>query len=195
MNFDERLFQNASALLEHLKAKGFTVSAPVDVDMVASLLGIVVENDLSLEDKGTIGEILFRELRPVVKINPIQNSYGPRRRFTLAHEIGHFCMHSAKSREGFTDSQKTMSRTESFWNAKESEANSFAAQLLMPKSLVLTEGQKIINAYKTRMERSAIPALVFVERMADKFDVSSKAMEYRLKTLGVIKKATPPVTA
>ena len=74
MKSDERLYSNASSLFDHLKTEGFSVFAPVDVDAIAGLLGIVIENDLSLEDKGTIGEILFRDQQPVVKINPIQNS-------------------------------------------------------------------------------------------------------------------------
>jgi len=187
MKQDDRLYSNALALLEQLKSEGIELVAPVDVDMVANKLGIVVINDASLEAKEIIGEILFRDGDPVVKINPLQNSYKPRRRFTLAHEIGHYCLHSAKSREGFTDSQKTMSRSESFWDRRESEANSFAAQLLMPKSLILKEGQLIIDAHKKRADKSDISATTFIERMADKFEVSSKAMEYRLKNLGIVK--------
>lgn len=195
MNTEDRLFKNASALFEKLKEDGFVARAPVNVDEIAERLKIVVENDYSLEAKGSIGEILFRERQPIIRINPAQNSYGPRRRFTLAHEIGHYCLHSAKSRESFTDSQKTMSRTESYWDPKESEANQFAAQLLMPAALIATEGQAIIDAYKKAMGKAGIPASVFVERMADKFEVSSKAMEYRLKNLGVLKQSSPAPAA
>ena len=75
-----------------------------------------------------------------------------------------------------------MSGTDSYWNKYESEANSLAAQLLMPTRLILREGQKVIEAYKKKMEAKGI----FIEAMAGKFSVSSKAMEYRLKNLSLI---------
>lgn len=190
MSETERLFSNASALLSHLQEKkGLVIKAPVDVDRISAELGILVESDFSLEMKDIVGEIFFKDESPIVKINPIQNSYSPRRRFTLAHEIGHYCLHSAKSKKGFVDSQKTMSRTESYWDSFESEANNFAAQLLMPKSLILDDGQRIVDAYKAKTSASGIPVHVFIEAMADKFEVSSKAMEYRLKNLGIIKQS------
>lgn len=159
----------------------------INIDKIASDLGISVESDFSLELKNIVGEIFFKEATPIIKINPIKNSYSPRRRFTLAHEIGHYCLHSAKSKNGFVDSQKTMSRTESYWDSYESEANNFAAQLLMPKSLIIDEGQTIIDAYKRKTGENGIQVHIFIEAMADKFEVSSKAMEYRLKNLGIIK--------
>ncbi|PPD18936.1 MAG: hypothetical protein CTY24_12090 [Methylobacter sp.] len=190
MSDSERLFSNALTLLTHLKEeKGFDIKAPINVDNIATELGILVESDFSLELKDIVGEIFFKAGTPIVKINPIQNSYSPRRRFTLAHEIGHFCLHSAKSKKGFVDSQKTMSRTESYWDSYESEANNFAAQLLMPKSLILDEGQKIINMYKEKTGEKGIPVQQFVEAMADKFEVSSKAMDYRLKNIGIVKQS------
>jgi Zn-dependent peptidase ImmA (M78 family) len=186
MSEKERLYSNASELLSFLeKERGFEIKAPVDIDGIASELNILVDSDFSLDQKDIIGEISFKEGKPIVKINPLQNSYSPRRRFTIAHEIGHYCLHSAQSK-GFTDSRKTMSRTDSYWDKYESEANSFAAQLLMPTHLIIREGQKVIEAYKKKMEVESIPQGTFIEAMADKFSVSSKAMEYRLKNLSII---------
>lgn len=188
METTEKSFASASALLTWMNERhDFVLSAPVDVDLIASKLEISVEYDEALERQEVVGQILFREGSPVVKINPFQNSYEPRRRFTLAHELGHFCLHSSSSRTGFTDSKRTMSRSESYWDRYESEANTFAAQLLMPRSLVISEGQKIIDAYKKNRKVNGIPRAIFVEKLADKLLVSSKAMEYRLKNLGVIK--------
>lgn len=182
-------FANASDLLTYLKEKkAFEIKAPIDVDQIVTMLDIRVEEDFSLELKDIVGEIFFRDEIPTVRINPIKNSYIPRRRFTLAHEIGHYCLHSAKSKTGFTDSMKSMSRTESYWDARESEANNFAAQLLMPKSLIIAEGQKCIDSYKERTGEKGISAGVFIEEMADTFEVSSKAMEYRLKNIGIVKR-------
>lgn len=183
----DRLYQNATKLLHDLKEKGFEISAPVDVDKVAEMLGISVEMDFSLDDDQIVGQILFSNDKPVVRINPVENSYEPRRRFTLAHEIGHFCLHAAISKRGFTDSRKTMSRSESYWDVYESEANGFAAQLLMPKTLLIAEGNQIISNYLNKNNVKSMPSSVFVDLMASKFNVSNKAMEYRLKNLKILK--------
>lgn len=181
-------YSSASELLEHLRSEGkIAFQAPIDVYKVASELGIYFEDDYSLPST-TVGTISFHdETAAVVKINPFQNSYIPRRRFTLAHEIGHFCLHRTKSQNGFSDSMHTMSRTESYWNPIESEANNFAAQLLMPKPLVMEEGQQVIDDYTHYYNTDTIPASEFIELMADRFVVSSKAMEYRLRNIGIIK--------
>lgn len=178
---------NAYDLLEFVKTKGVVVAAPVNLDEITKVLDITVEYDLSLEEKDVIGEISFSGERPIVKINPLQNAYKPRERFTLAHEIGHYCLHSSSSKDGFTDSRKTMSRSESYWDRFESEANSFAAQLLMPKNLLITEGRKVIDNYKLEESKQTMPAKLFIEQMRTLFEVSNKAMEYRLRNLGVLK--------
>ena len=92
-------------------------------------------------------------------------SNARRRRFTIAHEIGHFLLHPERAvteRGGATN--KTMA-------ACEREANQFAAELLMPEHLVrqavLEEGPD-------------------ARLLADRFDVSAQAMHLRLRRLGLV---------
>ena len=167
----------------------FDSAPPVDVDKVATLLGIHVSETPDARQSDTVGKITLREGRPAeVWINPLENSYVPRRRFTPAHEIGHFCMHRSTDRHEFVDDKNTMNRSESYWNRYESEANRFAAMLLMPKELLETIGRKIIDAYKAEHGVAKMPLARFVNSMATRFGVSSPAMEYRLKSLGVGKR-------
>lgn len=182
-------FKSAAELLAKFEEEaGVKLRAPINVDDLAKFLNVRVEEDPSLELEDAIGQICFHDgNEAVISINPIQNSYEPRRRFTLAHELGHFCLHTDKVKRGFKDNRKTMSRSLSYWDPKESEANSFAAQLLMPRSLILEHGQEIIDEYKARHEVPAMPAALFTARLASLFKVSNKAMEYRLKNLDVIK--------
>jgi len=183
MKNQSALFESATDLRERL---GFADQIPVDVDGIAIALKIDIENH-TFEQREIVGEIAFRENgSPVIRINPAQNQFQRRRRFTIAHEIGHYCLHSAKSKKGFKDSKKTMSRTESYWDITESEANNFAANLLMPASLVYDYGEEIIEAYKLLTSAEKIPIGIFSETMADKFMVSRNAMEYRLKNLRII---------
>src|SRR5690606_7694133 len=118
------IYASAPDLLKALSDDGFEVTVPVDVDEVARRLGISVENSMDIVREGNTGDITFRpEGGAVVRINPFENSYEPRRRFTLAHEIGHFCMHSNDDCNGFEDSRRTMSRSATYWDPKEAQAN------------------------------------------------------------------------
>lgn len=179
--------ENASDLLKAMESGGFPIKAPIDVERIAYELGISIVEDASLEINDVIGEICFEGSVPKIRINPLQNSYIPRRRFTIAHEIGHFCLHLDGNRKGFIDSKKTMSRTESYWDDHEYQANIFAAQLLMPHELLLTTGISIIKDYmKINSSGDKMPVNEFVDGMSRKFNVSNKAMEYRLKNIRLI---------
>ncbi|MBM3239954.1 ImmA/IrrE family metallo-endopeptidase [Candidatus Poribacteria bacterium] len=101
-----------------------------------------------------------------------------RERFTIAHELGHFLLHSDESTSAsifFACREKDIHSTVSNRNrrGKESEANRFAAELLMPERLV----EQLAQRWK-----ASIP------KMAHRFDVSAEAMGIRLTQLGF-----PPV--
>jgi len=57
-----------------------------------------------------------------------------RRRFTIAHEIGHFVLH--RSHIGGGIMEDVLLRAEGFSNSQERQANAMAADILMPKALV-----------------------------------------------------------
>lgn len=184
--------QSIYELDEYLKEKFeysiFENAPPIDLDKIAKLLGIEVSESAptDVSNLNTIGTITLQQDGPAkVWINSLENSYIPRRRFTLAHEIGHFCMHRSESLTTFVDTKGTMNRSESYWDSNESEANNFAADLLMPAHLVKSVGKKIISEYKAENEVEKMPLSIFKERLAVKFKVSSVAMEYRLKNLGI----------
>ncbi|MCA8037136.1 ImmA/IrrE family metallo-endopeptidase [Burkholderia arboris] len=178
-------------LIEHHRYDLTTSAPPIDVDKIAELLGIrVVEtstfhSDSALTDK-TVGMIaLEHDSSATVWINPAQNSYPPRRRFTLAHEIGHFCMHRRNGNVHFVDNSRTMSRSQSYWDRNESEANTFAADLLMPEGMIFDIGRKTIVAYKARHDAEMMPMETFTAQMASIFSVSNQAMAYRLRDLKI----------
>jgi Zn-dependent peptidase ImmA (M78 family) len=178
-------FSSANELLSFLSEQSLLkVEAPIDLEKITKVLGISVEDDMTLHQKGVVGEICFSGNEPVVRINPFENTYRPRRRFTLAHELGHFCLHREGAHKGFVDSKETMSRSESYWDFYESEANNFAAQLLMPKSLIIKEGREIIRAHEEK--GSKLSKKTFIELIAKRFEVSNKSMEYRLKNIGIL---------
>lgn len=85
-----------------------------------------------------------------------------RRRFTIAHEIGHFVLHRDFIGDGVHDDALFRS---SLGGSLETEANKFAADLLMPKIAVF---QEIAKGAST------------IEELAEIFQVSNAAMSIRL---------------
>lgn len=174
-----------------IEREGFSIfenAPPVNVEKIARLLGIEVIECAHSDplDLKTIGKItLGPGSKAKVWINPLENSYVPRKRFTLAHEIGHFCMHRSENTTTFVDTKSTMNRSESYWDKHEFEANNFAADLLMPDQLIRKIGKQIIVAYKEQNNVERMPLSIFKDKMAVEFNVSSAAMEYRLKNLGI----------
>ena len=87
-----------------------------------------------------------------------------RRRFTIAHEVGHFVLHPgrlAPERGGGANAA---------WRAQEREADQFAAELLMPED---------------RVRDAVLRHGADVGRLADCFEVSRQAMQTRLRWLGL----------
>jgi len=88
-----------------------------------------------------------------------------RRRFTIAHEIAHFVLHTDDIGDGLTDD--AMYRSE-LGSSKEYQANDFAAQILMPSDA--------LDKYRREGKESAF-------ELSQIFEVSQSAMATRLKRL------------
>lgn len=183
-----KIFDSADSLIDAVRNSGVEINIPIDVEKIAGFLNIEIRNEFSLSPD-VVGQICFSEdmssdRKALIKLNPFQNMFPPRRRFTIAHEIAHFCLHQ-NGDKSFIDDQKSMSRSQMEWNPIEREANSFAAELLMPKSSIYDIGTQVIAQYLAEKSEQAIPWETFIERMSDKFQVSSVAMRYRLENLGI----------
>ena len=92
---------------------------------------------------------------------------GPlRHRFTIAHELGHYVLHSRLGKIRLEAGRKGSNRTE--W-----EANWFAAALLMPEA----EFRDAVEKFRDRDSLALA--------LSGHFMVSLEAAEVRLKTLGL----------
>jgi len=81
------------------------------------------------------GRIVFGEKGAIITINS-QIEYEGRRRFTIAHELGHFEMH----RTLFQYHKDNSITLDCFKEGnQETEANQFASELLMPEELFVKE--------------------------------------------------------
>lgn len=104
----------------------------------------------------------------VIAVNSAHHLH--RRRFTIAHELGHFLLHP--DAPAYYDQEQQVGLhfrarvTGTAWNPKEVEANRFAAELLMPRKLILARVRDSVA--------------VDAAQLAAEFNVSTQAMTYRL---------------
>ena len=139
------------------------IGAPCDEDVV--LLALRKLDIEVVEDEADSIDAMLIYVppgKPVIAVN----SSRPlcRRRFSVAHEIGHYLLgHNSLS---FSESGGGMIKRES---RQERAANAFAAEFLMPKVMLSREAHR----YTLRA-------------LALRYKVSMQAMEIRLKELGLV---------
>jgi len=158
---------------ERLLVDNDLLSAPVNVTALAKKLNIVLKSkDL---DDNVSGVFFGKDDKKVIVINKSQGK--KRKRFSIAHEIGHCVLHH-ENNPYFIDKVSFHFRngvSSSGEDKMEREANHFGAALLMPRSLVDSEISNL-----RLVENSVNP----IKELAKIFDVSEIAMAYRLANLG-----------
>lgn len=163
-------FEDEAELLAHKAWESLGLRPPADLLVVAARLGVRVE------ERPFVDEIDGVYLRlpgasPVIAINNAYTKPLARRRFTLAHEIGHHLLGrrlASNQRQFFFDTAKTR-RT-----LLERACDRFAALLLMPESLVRQYHAELVFNPSKR-----------VSVMSERFGVSGWAMRRRLRELGL----------
>ena len=168
----EQIEQEAQKILDKYGLK----SAPIDMATVAGYLDLKV---ITFEFEGGVSGVLLieREKQSIIGINP--NDGRQRRRFSAAHEIGHYVLHR-DNKSMFSDNYQVMFRSDNEKSVEETEANVFAAALLMPCKLVEAEFKKLAHSEDYKSDDELIKAL------AKKFDVSPTSMSYRLINLNLL---------
>ncbi|ENR4569027.1 ImmA/IrrE family metallo-endopeptidase [Acinetobacter baumannii] len=172
------MFKSPEKLLASLSIKHpDLMCAPINLEKICSLYKISLEEEFLLDS--IIGKILLDNGKVKIIINSSENGSEQRKRFTIAHELGHFFLHLNDQQSSFIDDVKTMSRTQSYWTPVEAQANDFAARLLMPLELIIREAEELVKTNDIEEED-------FVKQLAKIFQVSKQAMTYRLKNIGII---------
>lgn len=116
------------------------------------------------------------------------NKYEPlvRQRFTIAHEIGHILL----GHEGISFRDPNNQKYNDFVKRmNEVNANSFAAELLMPERLLrktLEDTMHELN-YDTKQKFSDSDIDYLAENTANKMMVSLESFKYRLKNLNIFR--------
>jgi Zn-dependent peptidase ImmA (M78 family) len=159
-----------------LDASGQGGVLPVDVEAVAAHLKaqIVLEH----LDRSVSGMLYRDDDHVVIGVNSAHTER--RRRFTVAHELGHLVLHKGRPlvvdhvRVNFRDATSSTAT-----DIEEIQANAFAAELLMPREQVIAMARQAGKADSVGTDAAV------VRDLADGFEVSTEAMDYRLINLGL----------
>jgi Zn-dependent peptidase ImmA (M78 family) len=170
----------AEMAANHLLKKHGIETLPVDVRALAQAENVrVVTQELEPEISGVL---FVQDGGAVIGVN---KEHHPRRqRFTIAHELGHYVLHWQKSQKDsptvFVDGALTFYRDNRSTDGsqdQEIQANSFAAELLMPRRKV----QELVCAQRYDLHDEAI-----VRQLAGIFGVSEQAITVRLMSLKLL---------
>ena len=174
------------SLVERLLAHNGVKSAPVPVEDIAQALGIEVRHTPAEEH---LSGFLVRAPgtgRAIMGIN--KNQHPNRRRFSIAHEIGHFLLHPGqdiyvdeRSESGLTVNLRGEDASAGT-NPEEIEANMFAAELLMP--IALLKADLASTGTLDFLDDDSLERML--AGLAKKYGVSKQALTYRLANLAYV---------
>lgn len=153
---------------------------PVPVETIAKKMGATLVFE-PFKGEDDISGILYRKGKhTIIGINSVHSE--TRRRFSIAHELGHLALHHKKLfidkvvRVDFRDRTSSLAI-----NQEEIAANAFAAELLMPRDFIIEEIKRKLSKRSSRLTKEKL-----INDLAKTFKVSSQAMEYRLNNLGIL---------
>jgi len=147
---------------------------PVPVDKITKKLKLLLY-PLPADDEISGAIIRKAGQRVIIAVNPAHHIN--RRRFTIAHELGHYFLHEGLEEhvdENFRVAWRNADSSKAI-NWIEIQANRFAAELLMPTRFLETDLDSLENIDKRT-----------VALLATKYIVSPEAMKIRLSQLGIL---------
>lgn len=163
------------ATVERILQEHNVRTPPVPVDDIARKLGAQLryapfEGELS-------GMVYRQDERVVIGVNSLH--HPNRQRFTIAHEIAHMLLHKGKEihvDKAFRINLRDTVSSQAV-DREEIEANIFAAELLMPREMLVLDlkGQQIDYEDEEMLKG-----------LAKKYRVSTQAITFRLLNLGLI---------
>jgi hypothetical protein len=143
---------------------GLTHPTEISIDTLAYMRGALVRD---VPMTGAQGRLARVGSKAIIAVSD-SIAYDQRRRFVIAHEVGHLELHEAENQISLCDEGKI---DEIYDQGTERESNAFATELLMPRTL-----------WSKRAD-VAKPNLDVVSKLADEFQVSFTAAGIRFAKL------------
>src|SRR4051794_35364169 len=161
--------QTIRKYVDRLLSESSIRNPPVPVDRVAERLGAAIK--LAPFDGELAGVLMRRGSEVIIGVN--SRHHSNRQRFTIAHEIGHLVLHKP---DFHLDKKLEIQRRDSVSSLAvdpdEIEANRFAAELLMPHSMILNDLRRAIVDVEEDQEE--------IRSLAERYSVSLQAMTLRI---------------
>lgn len=218
---EKRIEDQAQLLLdEWAEAHEAITEPPVPMDDILELhleLGFCLADlQAELGHPDVLGGIWFgdRMIKVDQSLDPsIQPRLLGRYRFTLAHEVGHWRLHrrhlmdDPSARRLFeANCEPAFVQRSSANPPEEIQANAFAVCVLMPRQMVFDEWVKwrgshdpvaisslaVGDYHGDRQANEEMAMDQFCKPLAERFEVSSQAMRYRLQKLELLVKEVQP---
>lgn len=168
--------RSAEKKAESLLSEHAIYNPPVNLEKIAKELKINIQYE---SFDGELSGILIRNEEKGEYIIGVNKEHPEnRKRFTIAHEVGHFLLHEGNEtyidtsiRYNFRDSDSSQGTS-----MDEMEANAFAASLLMPEDML----EEYIDNHHGYIDYNDDKE---IKKMADTFQVSVQALMIRLAKL------------
>jgi Zn-dependent peptidase ImmA (M78 family) len=171
-------------LAQRLLDQHSPAGGPVNVEAIAAHYEIELKLERVDDD---LSGFLYRDDSGHVIIGANRNHHENRRRFTIAHELGHFLLHEAErvhldSKASGYALQLRSPESATGENLNEREANLFAAEVLMPVKFL----EEDLRAYNLDLLDDGDKVTKTLKSLAKKYKVSVQALTIRLHNLGFI---------
>lgn len=171
--------QKIRFLVKELLEQSGVHMPPIPVEDIARSKGIDVRTSEE-RDSSISGFLFLGSEQPIIGVNG--KHHPNRQRFTIAHELGHYLLHSSTIQDLYLDhSFKVLlrdDRSSEGIDEAEREANLFAAEFLMPVSFLQ-------NDLHDRMQID-VDDETFLRELAQRYQVSQQALIFRLAHLGYV---------
>lgn len=153
--------------------------APINVIKIASKHASVIKRPLEDDISGAL--IPLGQSDWAILVN--SRHHPNRQRFTIAHELGHLLLHGYRTPHADRQFRLRDTRSSEGSVLEEIQANQFAAELLMPRAMILraVDRNRFQHAPADEAEEKQFEALVM--KLAKAFRVSRQAMTLRLSSL------------
>ena len=164
-------FEKLRPKVQEILNQNCITDPPVPVEELAEVLDTRVRYS---PFDGELAGMLYRdEGQRIIGVNSFH--HPNRQRFTIAHELGHLCLHKGNVHIDRTFGVKRRDENSSLAiDPEEIEANRFAAELLMPYDMLMTD----LEDREIDLEEESD-----IIELAERYQVSVQAMTLRIMNI------------